>query len=261
MRVGVLQHESQARQSLHDAILRHSAVGRVELRHASSWPELLKRAKAGDIDVAVVEPWDTEKGRPAFPQLTTLQATVGEEAIVGYTSTYLWSPVDRIAIDQIGISLFTVGLDDTPGALRRAVAVAATWVYLKEAIRLLESTMRSSAFSIVRAALDLHDPTCGVRPMARALGVCPRAVRRNAARLGIPEPRRLRQWSKIFLAVGLGRLGIRSIVEIALHLGYQDGASVYRLFRSALDRTPGEVLGSEDEERRVLDIFLEATAG
>jgi AraC-like DNA-binding protein len=96
----------------------------------------------------------------------------------------------------------------------------------------------------------------GIEASARAVGVCDRELRRRSARHGLPEPRALQRWSRILLALGLGRIGVTQGARIARHLGYEDASSVYRLFRDLVSRAPGNVLGDVDEEGNVLRRFL-----
>lgn len=59
--------------------------------------------------------------------------------IVGYTSVLTWLPSDRRALDEMGVPLFTVGVDDQPGLIRHAVGAAVTWARLLPTVRFGEA--------------------------------------------------------------------------------------------------------------------------
>jgi AraC-like DNA-binding protein len=205
-----------------------------------------------DVRVAVLDPLEGGRTHPAVTDLQRVTELLGRGAVVGLTSVYVWSPQDRLAVEDLGVRLLTVGVDDDPASVRRTLAAAAASAFLlRDVSRCMADRLEPEALALALAALDPSDANRGVGATWRRLNVSERELRRRAARMGLPAPRELRRWARVLLALGLHRIGVTSGAALATLLGYEDPASLCRLFRGVLDRTPGDVLGADAEEARM----------
>lgn len=255
--MGVLQHDPRAHAALRTA-LRPEMGRRPVHEFAPSWATLLEWAAGGVIELAVVDPWYGTATGPDLGRLLVLQDRLGPRAIIAYTSALRWAPADRIAPQDLRIPLLTVGVDDDVGRFRRAMgSAAASTCLLQDAQRLLDGRLAADQVDLAFAILDPYRAADDLCEVARSLGVGGRELRRRATRSRIPAPRVLHRWSRVFLAVGLHRLGIRNRTTQAACLGYNDATSVNRLFRELLGRPAGTVLGDDEQEARAIQSTMD----
>ena len=256
MEVLVLEPDVRVRTAL-SPMLRARGSRVIRVHHAWTWGGVLHQVAASRADIAVVDPWDYRGDRPALSEIRELTRHLGWGAVVGYTASMAWEAVDRIALADLGIPMLTLDVDDGPGMRYRSLgAAAASALFLQKLRRALAECRAPEAVEFVFCAMDCRSAPRGVSAIARRFRVCDRELRRRASRLGVASPRELQRWGRIFVAMALGRMGVRPYSSVAAHLGYQDDASLHRLFRQTLNRTLADVLASGAEEQRVMDLFL-----
>lgn len=245
------------------SVLRCSPGGSAgpHLVFAGDWEGLREEVACRSVDVAVVDPW----AGGARPLVSGTLGFLGEHLGYGRVVFYLSrARCDSNALAEMGRAGFssvpTVGLDDDPRALRRALGNAAAQVFLDQVMARLDGRLKPDTRTFLAAVLAAAIGTERVDELARALLMDLRSLRTRTRALGLPYPRDLLRWGRLIQAFGFSRMGVGSVIRLAYHTGYCDPGSLCRLFRELLGHPAGEV-PQTDAERLVAEGILTRMGG
>jgi len=186
----------------------------LQVHLADSWAEAERRAKAGDFDLAVVDPsFRVESGNAieCLHKTERLGALCSPERLILYACRPTSYPALLHELGRTGFSFLSVlGVDDDPDSLLRMVVRAESRRLLREHLTLRGPHIAKVALSMLLQSLSGWPPATTVDQLARQVGTSPRSLRRIAARGGLAPPTRLLACGRILDLTVLGHLGVRS---------------------------------------------------
>ena len=232
------------------AVLHHDATGRARVRQAfgDGWDvrfvedreALWALLDARRVDACLVDIHDPFRPVP-MRELVRLRRRRPPVAIVVYSdfsgrSRNLFD-LGRHEIDGVVLA----GDDDSPHALRETVRRAMGAAVAHRVAWTLAGHVPPLALAALRWAVENAHDSPGVEALAAAVGRSERGLARELRRHGLPTPRRLLLWGRLFRAAHLLETGERSVESVAYAVGYASGTSLARAFRRGTGRPPGEV--------------------
>ena len=220
-----------------------------DLLFAGSWEELRTEIPCGSVDIAVVDPWVGDPQPRLAGMLGFLGRHLGPGRVVLYLSRARRDSGALVDIGRAGFSsvIFT-GVDDDPGALRRALGEAAAQVFLDQVVARWDGRLEAGTKTFLAKALAAAIGTEGVDELARALLMDLRSLRARTRTLGLPCPRDLLRWGRLIQVFGFRRIGVGSVARLAYHTGYGDPGSLCRVFRELLGHPAGAVPETDADE-------------
>ncbi len=151
------------------------------------------------------------------------------------------------------------GLEDSPSAiqatLNRSLASAAAGV-LETA---LEGQLAALGIAVVRWSMEHSFERPGVDELARSMGMSRSQLARELSRSGLPPPRALLLWGRLFQAARLLQGGITTVEGVAHALGYSTSSGLHRAFHQYVGWPPGAI-ATRGGMAGVLRSFIESRA-
>jgi AraC-like DNA-binding protein len=148
--------------------------------------------------------------------------------------------------------VLSLASEATPVAARARVQGAAAALVLRVTATFLGAARNARAFRILPAAMAAAASGGDARDLAAELGIERRLLQEWCTSAGLPAPRRLLGWTRLYLAASLLDQPWRSVEEVAALTGYSHPNALRKAFVDALGRPPGR-LRSEGAVRATLE--------
>lgn len=248
--LAVLQSDPVAR-----ARLRRALSGIHDLVEVSGWPALRETVLSHAVEGCIVDPY-TPFGPPRLRDLFDLRRHEPPTALVVYAD-FTGREEDLFRLGREGIDgVIPAGVGDGGHAIRETVRHALGVSAAARVRRSLDGRYDPTATAALGWAIANADRSPRVEDLADGLRTTPATLTRTLRRLGLPTPRRLLLWGRVFRATHMLRSTGRTVERVAFILGYQSGSSLARAFRRTTGLPPVETL-RKGGVTRLLRTFLE----
>jgi len=235
LRIAILQPDPRAAARLADALR-----STYELRSYRSWSKLYSDAPKAPWAGCIIDIYPPEGPVPPV-QLGALRRKRPDLAIVVYSDFADREPdlfeVGRQQVDAVILP----GLEDSPSAIqatiRRSLASAAAGVVESA----LEGRLAALGIAVVRWSMEhSFDRPC-VDELAQSMGLSRSQLARELSRSGLPSPRVLLLWGRLFQAARLLQGGTTTVEGAAHALGYSTSSALHRAFHHYVGWPPGAI--------------------
>ena len=265
MPVDALLHDSAAIHSLRVALRRHPSLPvKCPLCLLSSWDELHSRANEKAFDVVLVQPSFPVRTKVPPNGLRNIERLTqvlepGRVILFLSKSDQTGALLQALAPPRFPFVLLQ-GIDDHPSSILRVLSRAQSHRMIRHPLGPFRADREPGSIELVLAVLTGWPPPNSVEHLAQRLGLSPRTLRRKMAEQCLPPPGRLLRWGRLFEAVYLRKLGIRSRARIASILELGGVSALAHLAKDLTGDRLGQILRPDGEED-LLAAFFEDLAG
>ena len=226
-----------------------------ELIQCDSWPDLWGIAIRRTLSGAVVDPYSAFDP-VSLPELRHFRRRFPGTALVVYAD-FTGRELDLYHLGHMGVDgVILVGGDEGPVHLLDRVEVALSSSLAKRVTDALRGVLPELGLRALRWAIEHAHEDLQVPDLARAVRMSPRALSRELRTRGLPAPRHLLLWGRLFQAARMLDAAGATVEEVAFRLGYATGASLGRAFREQTGVSPTELAGREGGVDLVLSSFV-----
>ena len=217
------------------------AVGaRATVRYCERTGRLLQLASDPATTAVLVEPRDAD-GQSTAPAIRRLATQLPSVSVIAFIGPRCPS-ADLLEVARAGADdLVRVGFDDVGASLRAALASGTSRRAVARVREELVPVVPRSVWSIVDHCLTHASGALSVSDLARALGVDRRTLVRRLADAGMPVPREVIGWCRLFLAAVLLEDPIRSAEQVALMLDFPSGTALRNMLARYTALRPREL--------------------
>lgn len=247
--LGLFQPDIRARARLSDAL-----GGEFELLPCESWEALWELASDRPLDGCVVDPYN-RFDPVSLPELLHFRRRFASLAIVVYAD-FEGREMDLYHLGRIGVDgVVLAGKDDALHRLRDRIEVALSTSLATRVTEAVEPLLPAEAIRCLRWSIEHAQENPQVPDLADAMRRSPRSLSRTLRSNGLPPPRHMLLWGRLFQAARMLEVTDVTVEEAAFRLGYSTAASLGRAFRDHVGVTPTEIAGPEGGVERVLEAF------
>lgn len=249
--LALFQPDAQSRARLSDALKTHH-----HLAVCGSWTELWETMVAGAIDGCIIDPYNSFDP-VSLPEVLHLRKRFPTSALI-VCGDFTGRELDLYYLGRMGVDgvILATGESGSPRQLRGRVEMALSSWLAKRVADALDGVVPDLGIRAIRWAVAHAEECPQVRDLARAVRLSPRALSRELRARGLPSPRKLLLWGRLFQAARMLDRSDATVEEVAFRLGYATGASLGRAFRERVGLSPSE-LGHEDGGlNRVMKAFV-----
>ena len=251
LRLAILQPDPRAAARLADALR-----STYELRSYRSWGKLYSDAPRAPWAGCIVDIYPPEGPVPPT-QLGALRRIRPDIAIVVYSDFSEREP-DLFEVGQQQINAVILpGLEDSPSAIQATVnrsLASATAGVIETA---LEGRLAALGIAVVRWSMEHSFERPGVDDLAEGMGMSRGQLARELSRSGLPPPRALLLWGRLFQAARLLQAGTTTVEGAAHALGYSTSSALHRAFHQYVGWPPGAI-STRGGVAGVLQSFIES---
>ncbi len=229
-----------------------------ELRSYRSWAKLYSDAPKAPWACCVVDIYPPE-GPISPTQLGRLKRQRPDLAIVVYSDFADREP-DLFEIGQQQINaVILAGLEDSPAAIQTTISRSLTSAAAGVVESALEGRLAALGIAVVRWSMEHSLERPSVDDLAEGMGMSRGQLTRELSRSGLPPPRALLLWGRLFQAARLLQGGTATVEGVAHALGYSTSSGLHRAFHQYVGWPPGatSTRGGVDG---VLESFMESQA-
>ncbi len=248
--LALFQPDAQSRARLSDALKAHH-----DLTFCDSWTDLWETVVADPVDGCVVDPYNSFDP-VTLPEILHFRRRFPSPALV-VCGDFTGRELDLYYLGRMGVDgVILAGANHDLRQLRSRVEMALSSWLAKRVGDALEGILPALGARCIRWAIAHAEECPQVSNLARAMRRSPRALSRELRSTGLPSPRHILLWGRIFQAARMMAGSDVTVEEVAFRLGYATGASLGRAFRERLDLSPSDFRHDPDGIRRVMDALV-----
>ena len=253
LRIAILQPDPRAAARLADALR-----STYELRSYRSWEKLYSHAPKAPWACCIVDIYPPE-GPVSPTQLGDLRRQRPDLAIVVYSDFADREPdlfeVGRQQID----ALILAGLEDSPSAIQATISRSLASPAAGVVEGALEGRLAALGIAVVRWSMEHSFERPSVDELSEGMGMSRSQLTRELNRRGLPPPRALLLWGRLFQAARLLQGGTATVEGVAHALGYSTSSGLHRAFHQYVGWPPGAI-STRGGVAGVLESFIESQA-
>lgn len=249
--LALFQPDTQSRARLRDALRDHH-----RLTICQSWTELWERMVQGSLDGCIIDPYNSFDP-VSLPEVLHFRRRFPGTAVV-VCGDFSGRELDLYYLGRMGVDGVILGAGESSGPrqLRGRVEMALSSWLAKRVADALDGAIPHLGVRAIRWAIAHAEECPQVQDLARAVRLSPRALSRELRARGLPSPRQLLLWGRLFQAARMLDRSDATVEEVAFRLGYATGASLGRAFRERVGLSPSEFSHEEDGLNRVMGAFV-----
>lgn len=251
----VLLSSPAAVQRVHRALEMDAAAGTRHVpRRCRDWVDLLDHAPRSPLGVAVVDPY--HGGALAAGEIRRLRERAPRVEVVAY-GAFSARPSDPFALARLGVrAVVSLGVDDTPGALRECLSAHLNATPLEALIERLGQVAPPRVLPWLEPVLRSPAAPATAAGVARLARCSPRTLRRTLLAAGLPPAGELLAWRRLLHAARLMEDAHWSVDGVARALGCSSGSALRKSLRTLTGLRPGEVI-ARGGLSLIADLFLQ----
>lgn len=233
LRLAILQPDPRAAVRLADALR-----SMYELRSYRSWAKFYSHAPKAPWAGCIIDIYPP--GGPVSPtQLGELRRKRPDLAIVVYSDFTDREPdLFEVGRQQIN-AVILAGVEDSPSAIVVTVSRSLTSAAAGVVERALEGRLATLGIAVVRWSMEHSSERPGVDELAASMGMSRSQLARELSRSGLPPPRALLLWGRLFQAARLLQGGTTTVEGAAHALGYSTSSALHRALNQHVGWPPG----------------------
>lgn len=218
--------------------------------------QLLAHLGRSRASVVIVDSTDSSK-QPTLPTIEAIRSGYPSVPVIAYVRPGGTATRHILAMGELGVhELIFEGVDDTGIALRTALQSAVRQCAAVRVVDALRPHLTSDVLPFVRYCLDRVSRDPSVTDAADYLGVHRKTLVYRLRRSGLPPPRAVIGWCKLFLAAQLLEDPRRSVASVALELDFASTSALRGMLRRYTGLRPQE-LRSRGGLEAALALFLD----
>ncbi|MFP3949272.1 MAG: helix-turn-helix domain-containing protein [Longimicrobiales bacterium] len=248
--LALFQPDARSRARLSDALREYH-----ELTFCQSWTDLWDTMVDGRLDGCIVDPHNSFDP-VSLPEILHFRRRFPSTALI-VSGEFTGRELDLYYLGRMGVDgVILAGADHDHRQLRGRVEMALSSWLAKRVADALEGILPPLGIRCVRWAIAHAEECPQVPDLVRAMRLSPRALSRELRSRGLPSPRHLLLWGRLFQAARMLEGSDVTVEEVAFRLGYATAASLGRAFRDRLDLSPSDLRHDQRSLRRVMDAFV-----
>ncbi len=227
--VGLLA-DARACYALRSALPRESGGKRVVEPHLLDTWDGVPREAGGCLErVVILDPYFRSGRAGSLREVERLIRDGDGWGVVVYWSSPQPSPEAKQHLRTAGFPIqLTLGVDDQPANLLRALAAAVSWLRVPRVLAASGELERETPQAVLETAVSHWPRARGVPGLAGWYSEGERNLRRLFAAHGLGSPSHVLRGIRLMDCRALHELGVASVSRMATLLGYSDGKSLQR---------------------------------
>jgi AraC-like DNA-binding protein len=234
LRLAILQPDPRAAARLADA-LRSTH----ELRSYRSWSKLYSDAEKAPWAGCIIDIYPPDGDVPPT-QLAALRLRRPELAIVIY-SDFTDREADLFEVGREKFNAIILPGEDSTSAIQSTVSRSLASAAARTVETALEGRLATLGIAVVGWSMEHSFERPSVNELAAGMGMSRSQLARAMSRSGLPPPRVLMLWGRLFQAARLLQAGTTTVEGAALALGYSTSSALHRAFHQYVGWPPGAI--------------------
>src|SRR5919197_1069119 len=223
---------------LQDAVRNRAILEQVETITAL---EQLVARSVPRVAAVICEPLDID-AMPTAPALARMRAEFPGVALIGYCTPGHKHSAEILALARPGVQgRVSRGVDDTPAALRQALARASQTSAAREVLNALRPIVQPRMHWILEAGVLYAWPELSSTELAQTLGMNAKTLVKHCREGGLPSPGALLNWIRLMIVAYLLEAEGRALEPIATALGLESASPLRNLMKRYTGLRPTEV--------------------
>ena len=249
--LAVLQPDPHATARLADAL-----GSKYELRSYRTWARLWSDAPKAPWSGCIIDIYPPT-GAVSPSKLGRLRRRRPDLAIVVY-SDFTDRELDLFEVGRQQIdAVILAGLEDSAPAIRATVSRSLASAAAGAVETALEGRLAALGVAVVRWSMEHSFERPSVDELAESMGLSRSKLARELSRHGLPSPRALLLWGRLFQAARLLQGDTATVEGVAHALGYSTSSALRRAFQQYVGCPPGAI-STRGGVTRVLQSFFES---
>lgn len=248
--LALLQPDVQSRARLSEALRGHH-----DLIVCESWTDLWETMVGRPLDGCIVDPYNSFDP-VSLPEILHFRRRFPSTALI-VCGDFTGQELDLYYLGRMGVDgVILAGAEHGLRQLRNRVEMALSSWLAKRVAEALEGVLPTLGVRCVRWAIAHAEECPQVSDLARSMRLSPRGLSRELRGAGLPSPRHILLWGRLFQAARMLEGTDVTVEEVAFRLGYATGASLGRAFRDRLGLSPSDLDHDSGGIKRVMDAFV-----
>ena len=220
-----------------------------------TWTGLWETMVGGPLDGCIVDPHNAFDP-VSLPEILHFRRRFPSTALV-VSGDFTGRELDLYHLGRMGVDgVILAGAEHDLRQLRGRVEMALSSWLAKRVSGALEGILPPIGVRCLHWAIAHAEDCPQVPDLARAMRLSPRTLSRELRSRGLPSPRHLLLWGRLFQAARMLEGSDVTVEEVAFRLGYATAASLGRAFREQLGLAPSDLRHEEKGIHRVMDAFI-----
>lgn len=251
--LALFQPDVQSRARLTEALKPHHRVMVCE-----SWTELWETMVDAALDGCIIDPYNPFDP-VSLPEVLHFRKRFPTTAVI-VCGDFTDRELDLYYLGRMGVDgvILASGEGGSARKLRGRVEMALSSWLAKRVADALDGVVPELGIRATRWAVAHAEECPQVQDLARAVRLSPRALSRELRARGLPSPRQILLWGRLFQAARMLDRSDATVEEVAFRLGYATAASLGRAFRERVGISPSKFGHEEGGLNRVMNAFVES---